>query len=125
MEEKLSASEIMRKLRKNLEYSQEYMASELDISQQAYSAIENDPERASLDRLKQISKILMVKVTTLIGEDEAYILDNFNQQGVQSAIQMNVANQDSSIYERYIADLQGQIANLNKQVDFLQNLTKK
>ena len=115
----------MRKLRKNLEYSQEYMANELDISQQSYSAIENDPERASLDRLKQIAKILKVKVTTLIGEEEVYILDNFNPQGVQTAIQTNVANQESSIYERYIADLQGQIANLNKQIDFLQNLTKK
>ncbi len=58
-------------------YSQEYVASKLEITQQAYSNIEKNPENASLKRLKQISDVFSVSVTSLIGESEYYIPQNF------------------------------------------------
>jgi transcriptional regulator with XRE-family HTH domain len=65
--------------------SQEYVASKLDISQQAYTNIEKTPENASVKRLRQLSQVFSVPVTSLIGEGGQYIQQNFQQQGGQAA----------------------------------------
>ncbi len=119
MGDTVSASELIKKIRSEKEYSQEFMAAKLNIKQQSYSAIENNPENASLKRLKAIANILDVKVSTLIGEEDTYIFQNFNQSGGQAATQMQVSTKDNEIYERYIVDLKLQIDHLKNQVDFL------
>ena len=117
MRTKISIADNIRSIRKALDFSQEFVADQLKISQQAYSAIELDPEKASLERLREIARILQVDLVTLLGEDDVYIQHNFNQQGGNAATQMTIANSDREVYERYIADLKN-------QVTFLQSLIK-
>ena len=50
----------IRKLRLKKDYSQEYMASRLGISQKAYSKIERGETALNHERLYQIAKILEV-----------------------------------------------------------------
>ena len=67
----------IRLIRESNRFSQEFVASKLEITQQAYSNIEKNPENSSIKRLKQISEVLSVPVTILIGEAEHYIQQNF------------------------------------------------
>ena len=68
-------------LRESMGYSQDYIALQLNITQQAYSAIEKKPEKATLQRLKEIAIVLQVPLITLLGEDELAIQQRFNQAG--------------------------------------------
>jgi transcriptional regulator with XRE-family HTH domain len=102
----------IRVIRESNGYSQEYIASKLDITQQAYSNIEKHPENASVKRLKQISEILSVPVTSLIGESEHYIQQNFQQQGGQAATIFHIQGlpeKERQLYERLITELKEEI----------------
>lgn len=107
-------SENIRFTRESLGYSQEYVANKLEITQQAYSQIEKNPERATLKRIKELALVLQVNLITLINEDESYIQQNFNQQGGNAATQMNL-NANIEAYQKLIQNLENEIA-------FLRNL---
>ncbi|CAG4992831.1 hypothetical protein DYBT9275_01049 [Dyadobacter sp. CECT 9275] len=62
---KLVAGNI-RKLREYREYTQEYMAMKLGISQNAYSKIELAYTRITLERMIQISIILNIDLVDLL-----------------------------------------------------------
>ncbi|MCJ8155143.1 helix-turn-helix domain-containing protein [Chryseobacterium sp. SSA4.19] len=51
----------IRKIRRNKDFTQEYMAFEMGISQKAYSDIENSKVKINLDILTKISAILEIK----------------------------------------------------------------
>lgn len=56
----------IRKIREYRNYTQEYLAMKLGISQNAYSKIELGYTRITLERLIQISQILDVETVDLI-----------------------------------------------------------
>ncbi|HEX7870793.1 MAG TPA: helix-turn-helix transcriptional regulator [Chryseobacterium sp.] len=51
----------IRKIRRNKDFTQEYMAFEMGISQKAYSDIENSKVKINLEILTKISNILNIK----------------------------------------------------------------
>ncbi|MBT2620878.1 MULTISPECIES: helix-turn-helix domain-containing protein [Chryseobacterium] len=51
----------IRKVRRSKDFTQEYMAFEMGISQKAYSDIENSKVKINLDILSKISNILEIK----------------------------------------------------------------
>lgn len=113
--EKFKANRI-KVLRESLGYSQEYVASQLSITQQALSRIEQNPENATLNRLKELSLILGVSLTSLIGEEDTYILQNFQQQGGQASTVMymtGIAEHERRSYENHIKDLKEQLVLLS------------
>ncbi|MBO9632725.1 MAG: helix-turn-helix transcriptional regulator [Chitinophagaceae bacterium] len=63
----------IRTLRRNREYSQEYMALLLNISQNAYSRLENGKTPITIDRLYQISTILQTNPTSLLDAEEVAV----------------------------------------------------
>ncbi len=66
---KSNLSDNIRIIRQKKGYSQEYIAYRLKISQQAYSLIENKAEKTTLEKLLKISKILEIKIESLINEN--------------------------------------------------------
>lgn len=60
----------IRHLRRNREYSQEYMALLLNISQNAYSRLENGKTPITIDRLYQIGSILQTSPVSLLELEE-------------------------------------------------------
>lgn len=108
-------------------FSQEYVASKLNLSQQAYSNLEKNPDNVSVKRIKELSEILSVPITSIIGEEDTYIQQNFQQQGGQASTVMNVQSNDNikEVYERYIKDLKDYIQNLRSQIEFMQGLIKR
>lgn len=51
----------IRKIRREKDYTQEYMAFEMGISQKAYSDIENSKVKMNIEILTKISEILDIK----------------------------------------------------------------
>lgn len=117
MKHRIPIGENIRFIREQLGYSQEYVATQLGITQQSYSNIEKKPEKATLQRLKDIAAILQVNFVTLLGEDDIYIQQNFHQQGGNAATQMNVSTAEKEVYEKFIDELK-------EQVDFFRSLAK-
>jgi transcriptional regulator with XRE-family HTH domain len=106
----------IRLLREARGLSQKQMADKLGITQQAYSNLEKKPERATLERLRQIAQILQVELITLLGEEDTYILQSFNQSGGNAATQMNITPSASEreIYDKLIVSLKEEIAFLRE-----------
>lgn len=59
----------IRHLRRGKEYSQQYIAFRLGISQNAYSKLEGGKTVLTLERLFEISNILNIAPTKLLEED--------------------------------------------------------
>lgn len=119
MKRKPTIGENIRIIRESLGFSQDYMASKLNITQQAYSNIEKNPEKITLKRLSDIATTLQVKLVTLLSEEDIYILQNFHQSGGNAATQMNIApsTTEREIFNRLIEEQKEQIL-------FLQSLLK-
>ncbi|MCE7065686.1 helix-turn-helix domain-containing protein [Dyadobacter sp. CY326] len=64
-----SVAHNIRKIREFRNYTQEYLAMKLGISQNAYSKIELGYTRLTLERLIQIAQILGVDIVDLINEN--------------------------------------------------------
>ena len=60
---------ILRKYRDLRNYSQDYVARKMGISQNAYSKIENNITQLTVNHVKQISQILEVSVMDLLRDD--------------------------------------------------------
>lgn len=121
VQKEYSLANKIKLLRESSNLSQEYVASKLNISQQAYSRMENHPEGITVKRLMDLSQILGVPMNTLIGEDDLYIQQNFNQQGGNAGTVLYVqglAETERNAYEKHIQDLK-------QQIDILNNLLMK
>jgi transcriptional regulator with XRE-family HTH domain len=77
----------IRKIREFRNYTQDYLAAKLGISQNAYSKIELGYSKLTLERLFQISSILEVEVMQLISFDPSefvHVASPTNAIGVNS-----------------------------------------
>ncbi len=106
---KISISNNIRLLRESMGYSQDYVALQLKITQQAYSAIEKNPEKATLQRIREIAAILQVPLVTLLGEDETVIQQNFNQAGGNAGTILKNIYTSSEVLDKLVAELKDEI----------------
>ncbi len=60
---------VIRKFREMRNYSQEYVAGKMGISQNAYSKIENNITQLTVSHVRQISAILEVSIMDLLRDD--------------------------------------------------------
>lgn len=67
--------EKIRKIRELRKLSRKYVACELAISVNTYGKIERDETELTMKRLDEISRILNVKMTTIIDFDENQLFD--------------------------------------------------
>ena len=59
----------IRKIRESKDFTQEYMAQQLNISQNVYSKLERGEVKITTDRLTMISEILQVLEESLLKDD--------------------------------------------------------
>jgi transcriptional regulator with XRE-family HTH domain len=105
----------IRMLREGIGFTQEYVANKLNITQQAYSKLEKNPDTATLERLRKLSEILGVNVNSIVGDDDIYIQQNFHQQGGNASTVMYI----TGLADREREALVQQISSLQKQIDLL------
>lgn len=112
----ISISENIRSLREKKGYSQEYMSEMLEVSQQTYSLTEKFPEKANLSRVQKIAKILDVKISFLLDEEDAFVLNSFNQNGGNTASYIHSASNDE-LYQKIIDRLESEVSFLKNIVE--------
>jgi len=120
MKDQLTIVNRIRSLRQQLGYSQEYMAELLGISQQTYSNIENNPERLTLVRLKDISAILQVDFMTFLTDENNHLTAKNIQPGTNENLHDTLKTLKESI-----ALYEGLILNLKQELEILRNDTKQ
>ncbi len=96
-------------------YTQEYMASVLNISQKTYSNFENDITQPNINQLQQIANELDKSVFDLLPDDKINFVNNGNDDSQQAFILTN--NLPKKLIEQYeerIKDLQEQVKHLKE-----------
>ncbi len=76
----------IRKIREYRDYTQDYLAAKLKISQNAYSKIELGYSKLTIERLFQISAILDIEVTQLLTLDHAELIKNISSENQMEAV---------------------------------------
>lgn len=112
----------IKQFREMRNFTQEYMADILKVSQRAYSSIENGQTQLTVERLFEISQTLQVNVGEIIGVDNKFIYNNnFNNNATQNKGNL-VFNQDTfeeqkELYERLLKSKETEITFLRKIIE--------
>lgn len=113
--------ENIRKIRTVKGFSQQNIADELGLSQRHYGRIEKGEVDITYTVICKIAEILNVKIQHLIGMDEMFIFNNYNQpqkDGHFTAYNATEIENISKLYERIINEKDNSIRLLQ---DLLEN----
>ncbi len=69
----------IKKIRELRNFTQEYMAEKLNMTQAGYSKIERDEVDVNFDKIEKIAEILQITPSALVGFDEKYVFHNYSQ----------------------------------------------
>lgn len=116
----------IKKVRELRNFTQEYVAQKLGITQESYSRIEANRAALTLQRLDKISEVLEVSVFELMSFDEKNVF-LFNAAETQNNTSIGVFQESQSekkLYERLIEELKKQLERVQQDNDFLKELVK-
>lgn len=115
------------KFQKERGLSFENMAYELSISQPAYTKLIKGRTELSVKRLFQISKILDVAISELLGIEAKEIYTDFKDNAV-GKVEGNYSQNNENLKEAYTllsAQLQNENLFLKNEIEFLKKLLEK
>ena len=116
--EPLSIGTKIKKLRELRNYTQEYMAEQLDMSHIGYGKIERNETEVTYRKLEEIAKILDMKVIDLVGFDDAQcfvnISHNSNSNNNSNLGQIHISPNEKNSTEK--------ISFLEKEIDYLKQI---
>lgn len=118
-EPKTNLGSKIKKLRELKNFTQDFMADRLGISQGAYSRMELGESEITYGRLEKISEILEIKPEDIITFNESMVFNVMhNQTGNGLVIQNNPPNnKERELYE-------SQITLLKEELEFVKSLLK-
>jgi transcriptional regulator with XRE-family HTH domain len=93
----MSIGNNIKKIRELKNFTQEYMAMELNMTQAGYSKIERDEVRLSIDRPTEISNVFGVRILDIVDFNEKNIFNNNTQNnyGLVTGINYNYSQDDT------------------------------
>jgi len=109
---------IMRILREAKGYSQDYVASRLNINQNTYSKLESGQSKLTVERMKKLAGIYDVPANLFLSDQLPVVNYNtgtYSRSVIQPNSYKEVDNKD--LYERIIADKEKQIDFLTKELE--------
>ncbi len=115
--------EKIRKIRTLKGFSQDYVSEQLSISQVAYSDIENNKTKLSVDRLSTICTVFDIDIKDLLTFDDKHIFNNTFKDtskgffSVEKVINESFENERKA-YLNQIQFLKDEILFLRKKLDF-------
>lgn len=111
----------LRLLREYRNYSQEYIAEKLGITQNAYSRIENNQTRLTAERLEKLAIILEISPLELLSEKEPTI--HFGETPVPAPAReehwKEMIENTRQLYGQVITTKDEKIAHLEDEISFL------
>jgi transcriptional regulator with XRE-family HTH domain len=109
----------IKRLRENSNFTQEYMAKELNISQPAYAQLENGNTAITNKKISEIAKVLNVNMAKLLSSDELVLDIKNNTLNDNSSIIKEFNMKNSELYERLLSEKDNTILLLKKTLEKL------
>lgn len=109
----------IKKVRELKNYTQDYMAQRLNVSQSTYSRYEKEDGDLTISQLKEISDIFGMKVDDLINFDEKFIFNNYGTAHDKSfsVNYQSVSDKERELYEKTIKLLEDKIQSLTEKIN--------
>ena len=117
----------IKKVRELKNYTQEYMAERLGITQSGYSRYEKEDGDLTISQLDKISEIFNMKVEDLINFDEKNIFNNYgpnsNYANANEIVTINngICDKERELYDKTIKLLEEQILILQERINELKS----
>jgi transcriptional regulator with XRE-family HTH domain len=113
----------IKTIREMKNFTQEYVAEKLEMSQSNYSRIERNEINIPIKTLQSIAEIFNLSLTELIEFDAKYFFNQVNNQTINGDIKNHInAEQIQKSHEDHIHSLNKEIENLKHVI---QELLKK
>lgn len=111
----------VKKLRELRNFTQEYMAKNLDMTTSGYGKIERDESEVSYQRLEKIAEVLGIKVEDIINFNEKLVFNIMHNNNSNNGYVVNngISSDEKSLYEQIIAQLKEENAYLKSIIDKL------
>ena len=117
----MSIGNNIKKLRELKNYTQAYMASQLDLSIGGYGKIERDETDVTLSRLNEIAKVLETSLATLLEFNSSNIFNQYNNKNAtQNAVVQNQQIQNDHVTPQLIQNLNEEIKSLKVSISNLE-----
>lgn len=114
----------IKKLRELRNYTQQYLADQLEISLSGYGKIERNETDVSLGRLQQIADILGVDIHGILRFDDKHIF-NLNNNEVANGQVNNYYSGREELLERIIEQLRKENENLLSIIELMRTHFRK
>jgi transcriptional regulator with XRE-family HTH domain len=96
-----SVGQKIRKIREIKGYTQEYVASKLNMSQNNYSKIELEQNKLNIERLNEIAQVLEVEPNEILNFDDTYFFKSISHNQTGGETKSGVFNNESLIKSLY------------------------
>jgi transcriptional regulator with XRE-family HTH domain len=114
----MEIGEKIKKIRELKNYTQEYMAQKLEMTQAGYGKIERDESEVSYQKLSKIADILKVSVEDIINFNEKMIFNVMhNQTGNGYVVNNGLSDQEKKLYQQIIDQQKEEILFLKKIIE--------
>lgn len=111
--------ENIKRLREFRGYSQEYMATELNVSQRTYGNIESDKGKVNKEQIDHIARVLEIDPVFLLTYDDKVVFKNEQCEQVGMFNTYNaVSKVERELFEKRIEELK-------EEITFLRSLIKQ
>lgn len=108
----------IKRLREDKNYSQDYLAQKLGITQKAYSKIETNQTRLSVDNLLRISEVLETSINKILDIDGGTVYNNYStHHGEGIVINKTTSDKIIDLYDRLLKAKDDEIEALKKLLD--------
>ena len=115
----------IKRIREQRGYSQEFMASKLDITQATYARIESQEIKISIDRLQKIADILDTDILSLISPPKLNIQSQTNTDGAYgNGYVENLYVENKETLKKLIQTLENENKHLKSEIEFLRSIIK-
>jgi transcriptional regulator with XRE-family HTH domain len=116
----LQLGQKIKKLRELKNFTQSHIASELGITQSAYSKMEQGETEISYTKISKIAEVLGISPEEILTFNEQMIFNVMhNQTGNGFVINKGISDNEKKLYEDQIAQLKEEVSYLKKVLDKL------
>jgi transcriptional regulator with XRE-family HTH domain len=122
-----TVSDRLKKVRLEKNFSQDFLAKKLGITQKAYSKIENNETKLNVEVLQRVSEIMEVPIEIFFQNAPQPILNDFsNRTGGDNVIYKNTSTDKiEELYKDLLKSKDEIIDSKKSEIEFLKNLNEK
>ncbi len=119
----MEIGEKIRKLREFRQYSQDYVAKKLKITQGAYSRMEQGEIDLPFSRLEKVAEVLEMPVEKLVGYDDKQMMINYIANNCNLTTTGNILSNNLSVeeltkqYDLHILSLENEVIRLHSLLE--------